>query len=36
LRRYLDRPFRRLDRVLVWRIGLKRRLIARHSAKNSL
>ena len=36
LRRYLNRPFRRLDRALVWRIGLKRRLIARHSAKNRL
>ncbi len=36
LRRYLDRPFRRIDRALVWWIGLKRRLIARHSAKNRL
>jgi heptose I phosphotransferase len=36
LRRYLDRPFRRMDRALVWRIKLKRRLIARHSAKNRL
>ncbi|MBX9788750.1 MAG: hypothetical protein K2Y37_07520 [Pirellulales bacterium] len=36
LRRYLNRPFRRLDRALIWRIGLKRRLIARHSAKNRL
>ncbi|MGD9648979.1 MAG: lipopolysaccharide kinase InaA family protein [Pirellulales bacterium] len=36
LRRYLDRPFRRIDRALVWRIEWKRRLIARHSAKNRL
>jgi len=36
LRRYLGRPFRRLDRALVWRIALKRRLIARHSTKNRL